>query len=61
LWKYVGKLHRHERTCTGDVIYKYLGGVYHKAKIVFDRLEDDGINVPEDRFSGEVLVEYKGK
>ena len=29
LWKYVGMLHRHERTCTGDVIYKYPGGVYH--------------------------------
>jgi hypothetical protein len=50
LWKHVGKLHRHERTCTGDVIYKYPGGVYHTAKTVFDRLEDDGIDVPEDRY-----------
>ena len=39
---------RHERTCTGDVIYKYPGGVYHTAKIVFDRLEDEGIDVPEE-------------
>jgi hypothetical protein len=29
LWKHVGMLYRHERTCTGDVIYKYPGGVYH--------------------------------
>jgi len=39
-------LHRHERTCTGDVIYKYPGGVYHTA--IFDRLEDEGIDVPEE-------------
>jgi hypothetical protein len=50
LWKHVGKLHRHERTCTGYVIYKYPGGVYHAAKTVFDRLEDEGIDVPEDRY-----------
>ena len=50
LWKHVGKLHRHERNCTGDVIYKYPGGMYHTAKTVFDRLEDEGIDVPEDRF-----------
>ena len=29
LWKHVGMLYRHERTCNGDVIYKYPGGVYH--------------------------------
>jgi hypothetical protein len=50
LWKHVGKLHRHERTCTGYAIYKYPGGVYHTAKTVFDRLEDEGIDVPEDRY-----------
>jgi hypothetical protein len=49
LWKHVGMLHRHERTCTGDVIYKYTGGVYHTANTVIDRLEDEGIDVPEDR------------
>jgi hypothetical protein len=49
LWKHVGMLNRHERTCTGDVIYKYTGGVYHTANTVIDRLEDEGIDVPEDR------------
>ena len=39
---------RHERTCTGDVIYKYSSGVYHTTKTVFDRLEDEGIAVPEE-------------
>ena len=43
-----GTLHRHERTCTGSVIYKYPGGVYHTAKTVFDRLEDEGIEVPAE-------------
>ena len=47
LWKHVGMLHRHERTCTGNVIYKYPGGVYHTQQTVFDRLEDEGIDVPE--------------
>jgi hypothetical protein len=48
LWKHVGMLHRHERTCTGRVIYKYPGGVYHIAHTVFDRLEDEGIEIPEE-------------
>jgi hypothetical protein len=48
LWKHVGTLHRHERTCTGDVIYKYPGSVYHTAQTTFDRLEDEGIDVPEE-------------
>jgi hypothetical protein len=48
LWKHVGILHRHERTCTGDVIYKYHGGVYHTTQTVFERLEDKGIDVPEE-------------
>jgi hypothetical protein len=51
LWKYVGKLHKQERTCTGYVIYKYPGGVYNTVKTVFDRLEAEGIDVPEDRYS----------
>ena len=34
LWKHVGMLHRHERTCTGDVIYKYTGGVSHTTQTV---------------------------
>ena len=28
LWKHVGMLHRHERTCTRSAIYKYHSGVY---------------------------------
>jgi hypothetical protein len=48
LWKHVGKLHRHEPTCTGDVSYKYPGGVYHISQTVFDRLEDENIDVPEE-------------
>jgi hypothetical protein len=51
LWKHVGMLHRHERTSTGDVIYKYPGGVYHTPQTVFDRLEDENIDVPaENRY-----------
>ena len=35
----------------GSVIYKYPGGVYHTAQTVFDRLEDENIDVSaEDRY-----------
>ena len=29
-------------------IYKYPGGVYHTTQNIFDRLEDEGIDVPEE-------------
>ena len=42
---------RHEQTCTGDVIYKYPGGMYHTTQTVFDQLEDEGIDIlEEDRY-----------
>jgi len=48
LWKHVGMMHRHERICTGDIIYKCPGGVYNTPQTVFDRLEGEGIDVPEE-------------
>ena len=48
LWKTRWELHCDERTCTGDVIYTYPGGVYHTKQTVFDRLEDENIDVPEE-------------
>ena len=48
LWKHVGHLHRHEQTCQANVRYRYPGGVYHPTKRVFDQLEDEGIEVPEE-------------
>ena len=38
LWKTRWELHRHERTCTGDDIYKYPGGMYQQ-KIGITRTE----------------------
>ena len=29
-------------------IYKYPGGVYHTTQTIFDPLEDEGIDVPEE-------------
>ena len=46
LWKTRWELRRHERTCTGYVIYRYHGGVYRTPQTVFDRLEDEGIDLP---------------
>jgi hypothetical protein len=48
--EHAGMLHRHEQNCIGGVRYKYPGGVYHTAKTVFDWLEDECIDVPEDRY-----------
>ena len=51
LWKHVGMLHRHERTCEAAVRHKYVGGSYQLPQTIFEKLEDDGINIPkEDRF-----------
>jgi hypothetical protein len=47
LWKHVGMLHRHERTCDTNVKHQYVGGTYHLPETIFDKLEDEGIVVPE--------------
>ena len=49
LWKTRWVLHRHERICTGDVIYKYTGVMYHTPQTVCERLEDIDVR-EEDRF-----------
>ena len=48
LWHTVKKLHRHERTCDTNVKHKYVGGVYHLPETIFDKLDDEGIVVPEE-------------
>ncbi len=51
LWHKVKSLHRHERTCEVNVKYQYVGGTFHLRDTVFDKLEDEGIPVPEaDRY-----------
>ena len=47
LWKKVWFLHRHERTCEVDVTYQYGGGAYHITETIFEKLEDEGIVVPD--------------
>ena len=48
LWKTRWEIHRHERTCTRDVIYKYF--LNHTQQTIFGQLEDENIDVPaEDR------------
>ena len=48
LWKHVGMLHRHERSCDTNVKHKYVGGVYHLPETIFEKLADAGIDVPEE-------------
>ena len=47
LWKYPSLLKRHELTCEAGVRHVYNGGVYHPPPSVFERLDDEGITVPE--------------
>ena len=44
----VYKLMKHERGCEARVKYVYPGGVYTPPKNIFDRMEEEGIQVPED-------------
>ena len=47
LWKCPYDLHRHERTCTEGIKRVYKGGVYHPTPSIFQRVDDEGITVPE--------------
>ena len=47
LWKCPWKLLRHERTCEGGIRRVYKGGVYRPPSSIFERLDDEGITVPE--------------
>ena len=42
------KLMRHERGCEARVKHVYPGGVYTPPKNIFDKMEEEGIQVPED-------------
>ena len=47
LWKYPSLLKRHESTCEGGIRRVYKGGVYRPPASIFERLDDEGITVPE--------------
>ena len=47
-WKRGSNLRQHEKTCDGKVQLKYSGRAYHAPRTIFEELEDEGINVPEE-------------
>ena len=47
MWKCPSLLERHELTCEAGVRHIYNGGVYHTTPSVFQRLDDEGINVAD--------------
>ena len=47
LWKYPSLLKRHELTCEAGVRHVYNGGVYHPPPSVFERLDDEGVDVSD--------------
>ena len=52
------KLSRHERGCEAKVKYTYPGGVYTPSKTVFDKLEEEGIQVGEDLKFSKYFATY---
>lgn len=42
------KLERHEKSCEARVKHIYPGGIYHPSKTIFEKIEDEGIEVAED-------------
>ena len=47
MWKYPSRLEKHELTCEAGVRHVYNGGVYRTTPSIFQRMEDEGITVPE--------------
>ena len=47
LWKRPWELHRHESTCEAGVNRIYKGGVYRPPSSVFERLDDEGVDVSD--------------
>lgn len=46
--RYLVCLRQHEKTCDAKVNYQYPGGAYHVPKTIFEKLEEEGIMVPEE-------------
>ena len=47
VWKYPSRLEKHELTCEAGVRHVYNGGVYHTTPSIFQRLDGEGITIPE--------------
>ena len=47
LWKHVGMLNRHERTCEAKVSYQFPGGAYKNPPTIFQLLEEEGLSIPD--------------
>ena len=47
LWNSHSRLVKHELTCEAGLRHVYNGGVYHTTPSIFQRLDDEGITVPE--------------
>ncbi len=48
LWKTAKALNQHERTCEATIRHVFPGGAYKVPQTIFDLLEDEGIQIPED-------------
>ena len=59
LWKTTFQLNRHEKTCEANVQYKYVGGTYHLPQTIFEKLEDEGIDVPEQYYPYRATYDFE--
>jgi len=51
MWNDSWAYHRHVKSCTFDVRYKYPGGIYQNPKTIYEKLQEHGVSIPaHDRF-----------
>ena len=49
LFKRKWDCHRHERTCNESTYYQYPGGFFKQTKTLFEKIEEYGITIPNDK------------
>jgi len=55
MWNDSWAYHRHVKSCTFDVRYRYPGSIYQNPKAIFEKLHEHGVNIPaHDRFITKV-------
>ena len=51
MWKDSWAYHRHVKSCTFDVHFKYPSSIYQKPKTIYEKLQEHGVSIPaHDRF-----------
>ncbi|CAB4040471.1 Zinc finger and SCAN domain-containing 22 [Paramuricea clavata] len=58
MWKTAKALNQHERTCEATIRHIFPGGAYKVPQSIFDLLADEGIEIPEDLNTSEMIQQF---